>query len=127
MDKEELEEFLAKTTREDMHVVACKILGYVYFCDREGRPFDREKVSAELLEIPKSYHELVVFELETEKYLRNEQTQPASRFGKKLPASLTPHATLAGVFYLKYEKSAQDAIEKIRRTSPAFAPYFDGI
>lgn len=55
--------------QNDMHVVMYKILAYVYSCMKEGVEPDKDRISAQALEIPLEYWKQIVRELVDHGYL----------------------------------------------------------
>lgn len=80
--------------RDDMHVVVCRVLDYLYGCMKAGTEPDNAMWDAAAMGIPESYWNAIVTELVEHGYIKGVMFAGG---GMAVPAR--PQITLTGVSY----------------------------
>ena len=92
--------------RNDMHVVMCQILDYLYECLKDGADPANSEWDAVALGIPESYWSDIVIELVEHNYVKGVMVNSAS-----MVMPIKPQITLEGVSYAQGDKLIVQARE----------------
>lgn len=105
---------------DDMHVIAYKILAYLYRCMKAGVEPDRNRYSHVALGIPESYWDSVMLELSDSGLIRG-VVVTGDMSGESMIAGCAPTLTLAGAGYLQ-ENSVMQRAKRFLQDTKSMIP-----